>query len=479
MIGAPTGFVSFVDLRTGRSRPGVGGHTGFIAQDVYSPNGRVAVTTGQDAKVIVWDPSTALPIEVLSGHAGPVHGVAFSADGDTLYTCSLDGVVLAWDLGSSRRFGQPFTAKPGLAAAGLPGLSPGTPNTPPLASSPDGSQFAVRVGTSTVGLFSTRTLREERSFATPSSDGILTALAWSPNGSELAVGGHSATVELWSLSGTPHMLRTLSGLEARNGDIQAIQAVGFSSPGGRLVSASDLEQARGPVPPRGQVAIWRTATGKLVAPPVNLGSPGDSVAFSSSGKLAVGLNRGPVWVLDPTTGRVIRALHPIGSADGFGAASVAFAPDGTLATGSLAGIVQLWNPATGRGLAHPVLVAAAPVGSISFDQSGQRFLTTGGGDGTTKLWFTATLQQVGSDLHADPGHWGNAAFAPDGKTLLVIYDDGTGFRWPATVNAWEEHACAVAGRNLTGEEWARFVTGYSYSPVCPRETASSNAGRGP
>jgi WD40 repeat protein len=216
------------------------------------------------------------------------------------------------------------------------------------------------------------------------------------------------------------------------------------------------------------VAIWRTATGQLVTPPLNLGQPGESVAFSRNGsQLAVGLGLGPVSVLDPATGRVTRTLHPLGSADGFGAVSVAFAPNGTLATGSWAGLVQLWNPVSGRTLARPVLVAAAPVASISFDPSGQRFSTTGGGDGTTKIWFTATLQQAGSDLQGDPGHWGNAAFAPNGKTLLVLYDDGTGFRWPATIAAWEEHACAVAGRNPTREEWARFVTGYSYSPVCP------------
>jgi hypothetical protein len=75
--------------------------------------------------------------------------------------------------------------------------------------------------------------------------------------------------------------------------------------------------------------------------------------------------------------------------------------------------------------------------------------------------------QEGSDLQGQPGTWGNAAFSPDDSKLIAIYDDGQGFEWSATPNAWKQHACAVAGRNLTREEWARFVTARRYAPVCP------------
>ena len=50
---------------------------------------------------------------------------------------------------------------------------------------------------------------------------------------------------------------------------------------------------------------------------------------------------------------------------------------------------------------------------------------------------------------------------------MVLYDDGTGFVWPTSVDAWERHACQVAHRNPTHEEWQRFVGGRSYSRVCP------------
>jgi WD40 repeat protein/DNA-binding SARP family transcriptional activator/energy-coupling factor transporter ATP-binding protein EcfA2 len=461
-IGSSSGSVSFVDLSTGQSRSGAGGHSSYVARVVYSPDGRVVVSTGDDDKVIVWDPRSASPLETLTGHDGAVHGAAISADGRTLYTASLDGDVLEWDLGGDRRFGRPFSYGPGL-----PNGAPDTPGTPPLAVSPDGARFAVRIGQATVGLFSTQTLRELSSFAIGRRGGVITDLAWSPVGSELAVTGHSGMVQLWTLSSTPRVLRSFTGLRSLTGLPEAVQAVAFGR-GGTLLAASDINHTRGTGPPDGHVAVWRTSTGGLLAAPRDLGQAGDSIAFSRDGRLlAVGLDQGPTLILDATTGRVRQTLHPFGGANNLGVTALAFTPDGTLATGSWAGIVQLWNAASAHALGHPVLVAAAPVASIAFDPSGSRFATTGGSDGSTKLWFTPTLQQQGSDLQGQPGTWGNAVFSPDGSKLIAIADDGKGFEWSATPNAWKQHACAVAGRNLTREEWARFVTGHSYAPVCP------------
>ena len=135
---------------------------------------------------------------------------------------------------------------------------------------------------------------------------------------------------------------------------------------------------------------------------------------------------------------------------------------------SFAGIVQLWNTATGQAVGHPLHADSLPIASIAFDPSGARFVTTGGSDGTAKLWFTSTLQQEGAALQGDsPTSWGNAAFSSGGRKLIVAYDNGQALEWPVTPASWEQHACAVAGRNLSREEWARFVTDYSYASVCP------------
>jgi hypothetical protein len=96
-----------------------------------------------------------------------------------------------------------------------------------------------------------------------------------------------------------------------------------------------------------------------------------------------------------------------------------------------------------------------------------RFATTGGPEGGLKLWFTASLQQEGATLNAEQASYGTAAFADKGRSLISIEADGKASTWPVTVSDWERHACIVAGRSLTREEWSRFVSGYSYQRACP------------
>jgi DNA-binding SARP family transcriptional activator/WD40 repeat protein len=469
-IGSRSGAVTFVEEATGESRPG-GGAPGIPVTNVaYSPDGHTVVSAGNDDRLIVWDPRSATSTAVLSAPAGRVQGVAFSRDGHTLYSSLLGGVLLAWDLTGDRSFGRRFAL-----GAGSPCCRAVSPIAPPLALSPDGKTFAVRLGTSTIGLFSAQTLQQRASFTITPGSTLVTALAWSPTAPELVVGGYSGLVQLWGVDGAPRLLRSFTGLGPLIGRAEAIQAVAFS-PDGRLVAATDSNETEQqplggfPANPSDRfavLAIWRTSSAKLVAKRGLETSPArfDALAFSRSGRLiAVSLPDAGVLVLDPTTGQVRRKLHPLG-ADG--TVSLAFAPDGTLATGTLGGIVQTWNPISGTQLAGPVPVAAGPVTSIAFDPTGHRLATTGGQDGTVKLWFTSTLQQEGTALSIDQGAAATAAFEPGGTRLLVVNDRGNGFSWPISLAAWQQRACTVAGRNLTHREWARFVTGHTYTRVCP------------
>jgi WD40 repeat protein len=408
--------------------------------------------------VTLWDPKSADVIATFPGHEDRTLGIAFSADGSTLFTNSLDGAIFEWDLGGKRRFGHPFEI-PAMAA---PQGNPYFPVLPPLALSPDSSRFAARIGANRIGIFSADTLSPLRSFRV-AIGGPISAVAWSPTGDMLAVTGLQGRVQLWKVGVRPRFVRSLRGIEPVTKQAEAVEGVAFS-PSGDLVGAVATNQSPGPKPPVGLVGLWDTSTGKLLWRRVNRGGSAAALAFAPDGKrlaFGFGQDKGMDRIVDAKTGRIERTLRPIGFTQSLG-----FAPDGTLATGSDAGIVQRWDVSSGRQLGHPILAEPAPVASISFDPTGARFATGGGSGGFVKLWDTQTLQQLGSAFPGSPGKWANGQFTRDGSKLVTLYEDGRGTVWPATVADWKDHACRVAGRNFTREEWSRLVTGRGYSRVC-------------
>jgi WD40 repeat protein len=129
--------------------------------------------------------------------------------------------------------------------------------------------------------------------------------------------------------------------------------------------------------------------------------------------------------------------------------------------------VQHWDVATGQQLSRPVLTEPAPVSGLAIAPSGSQFAVSGGSSGGAKIWDDETLTQFGASFPGGDGTWGNLAYTPDGKDLVVVYDDGSAAVWPVTVDAWMAHACDVAARNFTREEWDRFVPDHDYRATCP------------
>jgi WD40 repeat protein len=62
------------------------------------------------------------------------------------------------------------------------------------------------------------------------------------------------------------------------------------------------------------------------------------------------------------------------------------------------------------------------------------------------------------------------SFSPDARTVAATREDDVVALYDAARGrpARTLHACQVAGRNLTLEEWSQFVAGRSFTKVCPR-----------
>jgi WD40 repeat protein len=199
---------------------------------------------------------------------------------------------------------------------------------------------------------------------------------------------------------------------------------------------------------------------------VALPTAGRAVAFAPGGRtVAIGLDSGNVVILD---GRTAKPERTIKLPDSLGIRALAFEPSGRLLIGGWDGVVSQYDPATGDKVARDVLVAPSPVSSISLDPASNRFAATGGTSGGLTIWDATSLQQFGASFPGGLGQWGNAQYTPNGAQVVTVFTDGSGTVWPVTVASLMAHACAVAGRNLTQEEWQRFVPNSGYQRTCPQ-----------
>jgi small GTP-binding protein len=86
------------DLEAGRCRASLEGHAGAVMGVAVTPDGRTAVSGSMDETVRVWDLEAGRCRASLEGHTGAVYGVAVTPDGRTAVSGTHDGTVRVWDL---------------------------------------------------------------------------------------------------------------------------------------------------------------------------------------------------------------------------------------------------------------------------------------------------------------------------------------------------------------------------------------------
>ena len=190
-----------------------------------------------------------------------------------------------------------------------------------------------------------------------------------------------------------------------------VTAVAFSPDGRRLASAGG----------DGTVRLWDPATGAELAALTGHDGPVAAVAFSPDGRrLASAGEDGTVRLWDPATGAELAALT---GHDG-PVAAVAFSPDGRrLASAGGDGTVRLWDPATGAELAA-LTGHDGPVAAVAFSPDGRR-LASASGDGTVRLWdskATGALSLLRLDAPIQALTWGREAIALGKGTSVVLLD---------------------------------------------------------
>jgi WD40 repeat protein len=134
-----------------------------------------------------------------------------------------------------------------------------------------------------------------------------------------------------------------------------------------------------------------------------------------------------------------------------------------LAVGGEAGQVTAWLVGSWTRAWTANVITNGPTGTISFSPDGQ-LLSTARGDGRLLLFDAATGEAIGTPLTIAAAMSG---FAPDGNSVLIFDRGGGVHRWDIDPRSWVRGACSIAGRDLTSDEWQRYLPGRPHQPVCP------------
>ncbi len=382
----------------------------------FLPDGRLFTASAERVVIVRPSAPTVAPLGKVLGRAhGPGTRATFTRDGRGVVTLNgVDGTRL-WNAAS------------GTLVEELP-----DPNHPSsyVFPSPDLRKAVILDPDGTVRLSDAD--RDEPGAVLPPEDDGLTSLAWSSDGSTLALGFAESTL-LWRVHDPAH--------------------------------------------PR-QIARLRPAGAVDVEPYLS------SVAFSPDDRRVVIVREfaGKATMFDATNGRRLRVFG-LPSPDQT-LSAVAFSPDGHILAATVSRAfggggwrAVFFDVATGAVRARMPLPSSLYTG-IAYARNGHRLVTLGvewnptatAKPGTVELWDTASLRAVGQPLvpPAAPRSPGGVFVQTSADGRRVVHGSLAGFAvvWDLDPARWKKLACGIAGRQLSRAEWRRYLPGRAYQPAC-------------